>query len=140
MDGASEPRVGVVAAAGGEWPWVSPEKFKEQLHGLVDDLAEQIMGSVNAARKGNLINDSEEPVRQAGKEFLKAAFEAALQHKIDALEASFSPSGDDHRRSGDPAAAEEAAGQQGPAGDDGAVGQRTDQAVAAVVQPAVRRC
>jgi hypothetical protein len=74
-------------------PWVSPEQLKVQMHGLVDELAEQIMGAVNAARAGQLINDSEEPVRQVGREFMRAAFEAALQQKIDAAEASFSPSG-----------------------------------------------
>lgn len=88
-------------------PWVSPEKLKAQLHGMVDGLAEQIMGAVNEARLGNLINDSEEPVRQAGREFIRAAFEAAVQHKVDAAEASFSPSGVHDDRSRD-----EAAGRQ----------------------------
>lgn len=85
-------------------PWVSPEKLKAQLHGMVDGLAEQIMEAMNAARAGNLINDSEEPVRQAGREFVRAAFEAALQQKVDAAEASFSPSGVHDDRSGDEAA------------------------------------
>ena len=75
-----------------ELPWVSPEKLKTQLHGMVDGLAEQIMEAMNAARPGSLINDTEEPVRQAGHEFLRAAFQVALQQKIDAAEASFSPS------------------------------------------------
>lgn len=80
--------------------FVSAEKLKAKLHGMVDELAEQIMGSMNQARSGHLINDSEEPVRQAGHEFMRAAFEAALQQKIDAGEASFSPSGvhDDRSR------------------------------------------
>ena len=90
-----------------ELPWVSPEKLKTQLHGMVEGLAEQIMGAMNAARSGSLINDTEEPVRQAGHEFLRAAFEAALQQKIDAAEASFSPSGVHDDRSRD-----EAAGRQ----------------------------
>lgn len=80
-------------------PWVSPERLKAQLHGMVDGLAEQIMASMNAARPGRLIDDTEEPVRQAGREFLRAAFEQAVQQKIDAAEASFPPSGDDHERS-----------------------------------------
>jgi hypothetical protein len=85
-------------------PWVSPEKLKAQLQGMVDGLAERIMGSMNEARPGHLINDTEEPVRQVGHEFLRAAFEAALQQKIDAAEASFSPSGVHDDRSGDQAA------------------------------------
>lgn len=85
-------------------PWVSPEKLKAYLHGQVDELAEQMMATMNAARVGHLIDDTEEPVRQAGKEFMRAAFEAALQQKIDAAEASLSPSGVHFDRSGDEAA------------------------------------
>lgn len=85
-------------------PWVSPEKLKRQLHGMVDELAERVMESMNQARPGQLINDTEEPVRQAGREFVRAAFEAALQQKIDAAEASFPPSAGDQDRSCHPAA------------------------------------
>lgn len=75
-----------------QWPWVSPEKLKQELHGMVDGLAEEIMASRNQARPGHLIEDMEEPVRQSGRAFLRAAFEKGLQQKIDAAEASFSPS------------------------------------------------
>lgn len=88
-------------------PWVSPEKLKVQLHGMVDELAEQMMGTMNAARVGHLIDDTEEPVRQVGREFVRAAFEAALQQKIDAAEAAFSPSAVHDDRSGDAAAGHE---------------------------------
>lgn len=94
-------------------PWVSPEKLKQELHGMVDQLAEQVMASMNQARVGHLIDDTEEPVREAGREFLLAAFEKALQHKIDAVEASFSPSAGDGHRSRDPAAGDQADAQQG---------------------------
>lgn len=77
-----------------QFPWVSPEKLKQELHGMVDGLAEEIMHSMNQARPGHLIDDTEEPVRQAGREFLRAAFEKALQQKIDAAEAAFPPSAD----------------------------------------------
>ena len=96
MDGANEV-VGQIKDVG----WVSPEALKRDLHGMVDGLAEQIMGAVNGARKGHLINDSEEPVRVAGHEFLRAAFEAAIQKRIAAAEAAFSPSGDHDDRCGD---------------------------------------
>ena len=76
-------------------PNVSPEKLQTVMQGLLEELSEKIARSVNEARYGHLINDSEEPVRQAGHEFLRAAFEAALQQKIDAAEASVSPSKDD---------------------------------------------
>lgn len=77
-------------------PWVSPEKLKHDLRLMVDDLAEQIMQSMNQARPGHLIADTEEPVRKVGHEFLRAAFEKALQQKIDAAEASFPPSATRH--------------------------------------------
>jgi len=70
----------------------------------VDGLAEQVMASMNQARVGHLIDDTEEPVREAGREFIRAAFEKALQQKIDAAEASFSPSAGNGQRSGDEAA------------------------------------
>jgi hypothetical protein len=80
-------------------PWVSPEQLKRELAGMVDALAEQVMASMNRARLGHLIDDTEEPVREAGREFVRAAFERALQQKIDAAEASFSPSAGDGDRS-----------------------------------------
>jgi hypothetical protein len=92
-------------------PWVSPEKLKAALHGMVDDLAEKMMVSINAARPGNLINDSEEPVRQVGHEFLRAAFETALQQKIDAAQAAFPPSTVHHDRSGHEGARHQADGE-----------------------------
>jgi hypothetical protein len=76
-------------------PNITSEKLKAALQGLFEEFSEKVTRSVNEARLGHLIDDSEEPVRQAGHEFLRAAFEAALQQKIDAAEASFSPSGDD---------------------------------------------
>lgn len=92
-------------------PWVSPEKLKVALHGMVDDLAEKMMVSINAARSGNLINDSEEPVRQVGHEFLRVAFETALQQKIDAAQAAFSPSAVHEDRSGHEDARHQADGE-----------------------------
>ena len=102
MDGANGVGNGVKDAG-----WVSPEALKRDLHGMVDGLAEQIMGAVNGARKGQLINDSEEPVRVAGHAFIRAAFEATIQKRIAAAEAAFSPSGGHDDRSGDAATGRE---------------------------------
>ena len=74
-----------------ELPQVSPEKLKVFLHGQVDVLAEQIMATMNA-KPGRLIADTEEQVRDAGKEFMRLAYEAAVQQKVIAAEATFSPS------------------------------------------------
>lgn len=93
-------------------PWVSPEKLKSELHGMVDGLAEQIMASMNQARVGHLIDDTEEPVREAGREFVRAVFEKALQQKIDAAEASFSPSAGDDNGSAHAAVAPQTDAQQ----------------------------
>lgn len=90
-----------------ELPWVSPEKLKAYLHGQVDGLAERMMATMNGARVGHLIDDTEEGVRQAGKEFMRAAFEAAVQQKVDAAQAAFSPSAVHDNRSGDPATGQE---------------------------------
>ena len=100
MDGTDGVVGGVVGEIKGAG-WVSPEALKRDLHGMVDGLAEQIMGAVNGARRGQLINDSEEPVRVAGHEFIRAAFEAAIQKKIAAAEAAFSPSGGHNDRYSD---------------------------------------
>lgn len=74
----------------------SPKITAEQLGKLVleksPELAEKIVAAINAAPDGNWIGGSEEQVREAGHEFVKAAFEAALQQKVTAAEAAFSPS------------------------------------------------
>lgn len=75
-----------------ELPQVSPEKLKVFLHGQVDRLAEQMVATMNAAKPGRLIADTEEQVRDAGKEFLRLAYEAAVQQKVIAAEATFPPS------------------------------------------------
>jgi hypothetical protein len=74
-------------------PKISAEALRTFLHGKVDELAETLTDAVNAARPGHLINDSEELVRVAMDELRRAAFEAAVQQKVNAAEAAFSPSG-----------------------------------------------
>ena len=75
-----------------ELPPVSPEKLKAFLHGQVDVLAEQLMATMNAAKPGRLIADTEEQFRDMGKEFMRLAYEVAVQQKVIAAEAAFSPS------------------------------------------------
>ena len=76
-----------------ECPKSSPEGLRRFLHGKVDELVERLTDSMNAERPGHLINDSEEPFREAMDELRRAAFEAAVQEKINAAEAAFPPSG-----------------------------------------------
>ena len=77
---------------------ISAERLKALLHEKVDDIAERIVAAVNSAAPGRLIADSEEPVRQAMAELTRAAYEAALQEKVDAAEAAFSPSAGERKR------------------------------------------
>lgn len=72
-------------------------KLKAELQPLLDGFVERLVEAVEGARVGHLVDDAEEPARQAGLELVRAALQAALQQKVDALEASFSPSGDDGR-------------------------------------------
>jgi hypothetical protein len=74
-------------------PKISAIKLREFLHARVDEFAEELVESVNQAQPGRLIADSEEVVRKLIHEFGQAAYQAALQQKVDAAEAAFSPSG-----------------------------------------------
>ena len=75
-----------------EAPTITAERLTKLLVEKSPELAEKIVAAINAAPKGNWIGGSEEPVRDAGHEFVRAAFEAALQQKVEAAEAAFSPS------------------------------------------------
>ncbi len=74
----------------------SPKITAEQLGKLLleksPELAEKIVAAINGAPDGNWIGGSEERVRDVGQEFVRAAFEAALQEKAMAAEAAFPPS------------------------------------------------
>lgn len=74
----------------------SPKITAEQLGKLLleksPELAEKIVAAINAAPEGNWIGGSEERVRDVGQEFVRVAFEAALQQKATAAEAAFPPS------------------------------------------------
>lgn len=52
----------------------------------------QVVAGVNAAAPGRLLADTEEIARDALREFAQAAYQKALQQKIDAAEAAFPPS------------------------------------------------
>ena len=73
-------------------PKISAEALGKLLQEKAPELAERIVAAINAAPDGSWIAGSEEQVREAGQEFVKAAFEAGLQEKVDAAEAAFPPS------------------------------------------------
>ena len=75
-----------------ELPKVAAESLLPVVREQIEDAVRKIMEAVNHTRPGELITGSEEPVRDIGHELVKAVYEAALQQRITAAEAAFSPS------------------------------------------------
>lgn len=73
-------------------PQISAEELGKFLLERCPELASKIAAAVNGAPDGNWIAGSEEQVRDAGHDFVRAAFEAALQQRVNSAEAAFSPS------------------------------------------------
>lgn len=108
------------------------DELRGRVQGMVDESIRAVMSAVNAARDGHLIDDSEGSVNDIMNDLKRRVYEAALQARVDATEASFSPSGPGDRAS----LAEQRPGQRvasdaaGPGGDQSsavrrsAVGQR----------------
>jgi hypothetical protein len=69
------------------------DELRGRVQGVVDDSIRQVMAAVNAARDGHLIDDSEVAVNDIMNDLKRRVYEAALQARVDATEASFSPSG-----------------------------------------------
>jgi hypothetical protein len=79
--------------------------LRGRVQGMVDQSIRAVMSAVNAARDGHLIDDSEVAVNDIINDLKRRVYEAALQARVDATEASFSPSGSSDRAS---------LGEQGP--------------------------
>lgn len=58
----------------------------------IDKCLHEVTAAVDEAREGALIDESEEPVREALARLRQAIYEKAIQMKVDAAEAAFSPS------------------------------------------------
>jgi hypothetical protein len=82
-------------------PKVFAPQFAESMKQEAEQFLHDVMAAVNEAPDGDWIGGSEERVRDRFGEFRKRVYEAALQARIDAAEAAFSPSGDRTDRSGD---------------------------------------
>jgi len=76
----------------GSSPRVSPQEFAESMRGEFEEFAKQVMGAVNDAPDGQWIAGSEEQVRDLCAEMRRKVFERAVQKRVDAAEAAFSPS------------------------------------------------
>lgn len=70
---------------------VTAEEIKAMLAGDIDALAEKMAVAMNAAEAGRIIADSEEPVRDAHKEFRQQAYEKVIS-LLQAKQEAFSPS------------------------------------------------
>jgi hypothetical protein len=68
------------------------QQFVSQMQGEVRRILEQVADAVNGAPTGNLIGGSEVQVRDLMAELRQAVFQTAAQMRINATEASFSPS------------------------------------------------
>ena len=82
---------------------VSPEAFAQRMQQRVHEILCWVMKAVNKAPDGAWINASEHPVRDLLADLRREAFETALQMRMDAAQAAFSPDGQENR----PAAAEQ---------------------------------
>jgi hypothetical protein len=73
-------------------PLLSANLLLDQLRGPFEQLCQDVTGAVNAAPAGQVINGSEEKVRDLLAVFRLATYEAAIQLRTDAAQAAFSPS------------------------------------------------
>lgn len=78
------------------------EEFLREMRAEADRVFGQVADAVNEAPDGSVINASEGPVRDLMRELRTTAFEKALQMRITASEAAFSP-GEPERSAGAPA-------------------------------------
>ncbi len=90
---------------------VSPKQLSESLRHEVESFLESVMQAVNEAPDGEWIGGSEEQVRNLAAEFRERVFQEAVQQRIDAAEAAFSPSAGNEDRSRHEAGRGQAAGQ-----------------------------
>lgn len=82
-------------------PEISAANLKAFLHAHVDEFADKLVDCMNQAQPGRLIADTEEFTRKFIQEFGQAAYQAALQEKVEAAEAAFPPSRGNTDRPGD---------------------------------------
>lgn len=73
-------------------PKLLREQYIEAMRSKFEEILGGVADAVNNAPVGQIINASEEKVRDLFADFRRVAFEAALQARIDAAEAAFPPS------------------------------------------------
>jgi hypothetical protein len=75
-----------------ELPKLDRAEFRQKMREAFERTMDQVADAVDNARCGRLIRDSEEKARDVLEEFRRTAYETAMQMRIDAAEAAFSPS------------------------------------------------
>jgi hypothetical protein len=73
-------------------PKLDRVKYQEQMRVEFEKAMQEVADAVDNAPQGRVIRDSEEQARNALDRFRKAAYEKAIQMKVDAAEAAFPPS------------------------------------------------
>ena len=79
-------------------PQLSAQGLLDQLRGRFERLCSDVADAVNAASAGQVINASEEKVRDLLADFRLATYQAALQLRLEAAQAAFPPSAPDDRQ------------------------------------------
>ena len=73
-------------------PEIEAKRLRESLEKDIQSCIDEVTDAINAARTGAIIDDSEESVRIATGKLRQKIFQKALQMKMDAAGAAFSPS------------------------------------------------
>ena len=73
-------------------PLLSADALVDQLRSRFEQLCQDVAAAVNGAPAGQVINASEEKVRDLLADFRTATYQAALQLRTDAAQAAFPPS------------------------------------------------
>lgn len=69
---------------------ITSEQLKQALSVDIDKLVDDVVEAVNSAKPGSIIDDSEEPVRDAAGQFRRMLFQKALE--LRGQSEAFSPS------------------------------------------------
>lgn len=74
---------------------ITREQLKQALSVDIERLVDDVVEAINNAKPGSIIDDSEEPVRDAAGQFRRMLFEKALE--LRGQSEAFSPSGQPNR-------------------------------------------
>ena len=73
-------------------PTLSADDLLQQLRGRFEQLCQDVADAVNRAPAGQVINASEEKVRDLLADFRLATYQTAVQLRLEAAQAAFPPS------------------------------------------------